>query len=78
MGEMSPNSTYHELCLLLGSLEATMAKLGGGVNELELDLLLVLLGHIDNQRLSDVCVCVCVCVHSSLNEQNLSIETSPS
>lgn len=43
--------SYHERPLLLGSLEATVTKLGGGVDELEFDRFSGLAGRVHQQRL---------------------------
>lgn len=43
--------THHKCSLLLGSLEAPMAKFGSGVNELELDAFLGLARCVREQRL---------------------------
>lgn len=43
--------THHKCPLLLGSLEAAMAKFGSGVNEFELDGLLGLARCVHDQRL---------------------------
>ena len=45
---------YHEVDLLLGCLETTMTKLRRRVHKLELDLLLVLSGHVGDQTLQKV------------------------
>lgn len=47
----SRTTTYHEHLLLLHSLEAAVAKLGGGVDELEVDLLQGAAAGLHQQRL---------------------------
>jgi hypothetical protein len=46
-------ASTHELDLLVSSLEATMAELGGGVNELKVDLLQCSTAGLLQERLSD-------------------------
>lgn len=45
---------YHEVDLLLGCLETTMTKFRRCVHKFELDLLLVLSGHVGDQTLQKV------------------------
>lgn len=43
--------SYHERPLLLGSLEAAVTELGGGVDEFEFDIFSGLAGCVHQQRL---------------------------
>lgn len=43
--------SYHERPLLLGSLEAAVTELGGGVDEFEFDIFSGLAGRVYQQRL---------------------------
>lgn len=45
--------SYHERLLFLDSLEAAMTKLGGGVDELEVDLLQSTTAGLHQQRLGE-------------------------
>lgn len=45
--------SHHKGLLLLPGLEATMAELGGGVDELEVDLLQSAAAGLDQQRLEE-------------------------
>ena len=53
LSDLCVHQTYNKCLLLLGSLEATMTKLGSGVNELEFDSLSGLARCVHEQRLGE-------------------------
>lgn len=50
---MFRTQTYHKRLLFLHSLEAAMTKFGGGINELEVDLLQCTAACLHQQRLEN-------------------------